>query len=136
MRGMLAGYMVFAGAPRGLTRDTRQAGIRDRPGRWAYGNKAHEHGRPGAQNLRPIDRSELAPQFASYYASGERIRVRFHYGEELTGTVGKTIGWRPVYMLMRTARSIGSSDLLRATDQVIAVKHGRAYRPIYQEVQL
>ena len=111
------------------------------PERWAYGNKAHEHGKPGAMNLRPIDRSALASQFARYYESGERIRVRTTYtnGEtwERTGTVGKTTGWLPVYLLMHRSNSMGSWDTLHGgdfvggtRDEVIAVKRGRNYIPV------
>lgn len=103
------------------------------PSRWLYGNKAHEHGEPGAMHLRMIDRSDLAPAFARYYESGERIRVAFvtldgsSVYEELTGTIGKTTGWRPAYLLMRTARSHGSPYVLSARDRVVAVKRGSRY---------
>ena len=103
------------------------------PSRWEYGNKAHEHGKAGAMNLVPVDRSDLAPAFRRYYESGERIRVAFvtldgsEVYEELTGTVGKTTGWRPAYLLMRTARSIGSPYLLSARDRVVAVKRSGRY---------
>lgn len=97
------------------------------PGRWEYGNRAHEHGKPGAMNLRPIDRSSLARQFAPYYETGQRIRVEFvgrdgEVYETLTGTVGKTTGWRPVYLLMRRADSTGSVYTLGEADRVVAVK--------------
>lgn len=77
--------------------------------------------------LRLIDRSALAPAFAGYYESGERIRVQHGDEEPRTGTVGKTTGWRPSYMLMANVRSMGSSDLLGPEDRVIAVKRGRTY---------
>lgn len=82
---------------------------------------------PCGGTLRVIDRSTLAPQFAGYYESGDRIRVRFAGGEELTGTVGKTSGWRPAYMLLRRSSDTGSMYLLHADDQVVAVKRGRQY---------
>ena len=92
---------------------------------------------PCGGTLHVIDRSELASQFARYYESGDRVRVRFGWakddadGGELTGTVSKTTGWRPSYMLMRTARSMGSSDLLGADDKVIAIKRGRKYMAVH-----
>jgi len=73
--------------------------------------------------------SDLAPRFRRYYESGERVRVRFSYGEA-TGTIGATTGWRPAFLLMRTARSIGSSYVLSERDTVVAVKHGRTYRTV------
>lgn len=73
----------------------------------------------------------LAEEFRRYYNSGERVRVRFGYGEELTGTIGVTTGWQPCFLLMRTSRSIGSSYTLSDRDQVIAAKRwGRTYVPI------
>lgn len=83
---------------------------------------------PCGGTLRIIDRSDLAPQFASYLHSGQRIRVRFSHGEERTGTVGKTMGWKPAYLLMARSDSMGSSDLLGAGDQIVGVKYGRTYR--------
>lgn len=104
-----------------------------KPSEWEYGNRVHEHGKKGAMNLRPIDRSDLAPQFAGYYESGDRIKVRTTYpsGEtwERTGTVGKTTGWKPAYLLMPRVTSSGSSDVLSARDVVVAVKRGRDYVP-------
>lgn len=82
---------------------------------------------PCGGTLRVIDRSQLAPAFAGYHRTGQRIRVRFDNGEEKTGTVGKTTGWRPVYLLMARSDSIGSSDLLSAKDTVVAVKRGGKY---------
>lgn len=103
------------------------------PSRWGYGNKAHEHGKAGAMNLVPVDRSALAPAFTRYYESGDRVRVAFvtldgsEVYETLTGTIGKTTGWRPAYLLMRTARSHGSPYVLSARDRIVAVKRGREY---------
>lgn len=81
--------------------------------------------------LRVIDRSRLAPQFAGYYESGQRVRVRFGHGEELTGTIGKTSGWRPSYLLMRRSTDTGSVYTLSAADKVIAVQRGRRYVQTY-----
>lgn len=82
--------------------------------------KTREHGTK-------FDPSDLASAFVPYYNSGERIKVRAPWGDETTGTVGMTTGWRPAFLLMRTSRSIGSSYVLRETDTVIAVKRGRVY---------
>jgi hypothetical protein len=88
---------------------------------------------PCPGKLKLIDRSALAPQFAGYYESEERIKVRFAYGEEKFGTVGKTTGWRPVYLLMPRIDSIGSTDTLGADDKVIAVKRDGRYIQTYFE---
>ncbi len=87
---------------------------------------------PCTGTLRVIDRSKLAPQFHHIYGTEARIRVRFAYGEERTGTVGKTTGWRPVYLLMARADSIGSADVLGPDDVITAIKqaNGRRYTEV------
>ena len=67
------------------------------------------------------------PTILAAFESGERVRVRTSYGENITGTVSTTTGWKPSFLLMRRRDSRGSSDLLGADDQVIAVKFGRSY---------
>ncbi len=84
---------------------------------------------PCGGTLKAIDRSELAPAFAGYYESGDRIRVMVD-GEIKTGTVGKTGGWKPSYMLMARIDSNGSSDLLDHNDRVLAVKRGNRYQQV------
>ena len=86
---------------------------------------------PCGGTLRVINRSSLAPAFASAYESGERIRVRFASGEEMTGTVGKTSGWQPCYLLMRRATDAGSIYTLAAGDRIVAVKRGSRYVATY-----
>lgn len=66
-----------------------------------------------------FDASELAPQFIKYFENGERITVDFGY-EKKRGTIGVTTGWKPVFLLMLTKRSIGSSHIIRATDTPLA----------------
>lgn len=83
---------------------------------------------PCGGTLRAIDTSALAPAFARYYESGARIRVQVA-GETMTGTVGKTTGWRPSYMLLRSANARSSSVLLSADDRILAVKLGTRYVP-------
>ena len=67
------------------------------------------------------DSSDLAEQFVPYFESGERIEVKFENGEVKRGTVGVTSGWKPVFLLMLTRRSIGSAYRLRHNDCVIKV---------------
>jgi len=61
---------------------------------------------------------DAAAVFHRPYESGARIEVRFAGGDILRGRVGVTGGWRPVFLLLRTVRSVGSSDLLRYGDDV------------------
>ena len=89
-----------------------------------------------------IDRSGLAPQFHEFYRrgsginAGRRIIVRMGYSTppwsgrkswdddpiEVSGTVGRTGGWKPSYMLLRRSDSMGSSDLVGADDKIVAVQ--------------
>ncbi len=66
-----------------------------------------------------IDYSGIAKKFASYYGTNERIKVEFSHGEILTGTVGMTTGWKPVFLLIARSNSIGSSDILSDDDKII-----------------
>lgn len=78
-----------------------------------------------------LSTSDLAVGFIYYFENGDRIKVRTTYpsGEvyERSGTVGITTGWRPVFLLMHRSNAHGSSDVLNAKDQIIAVKRGRQY---------
>lgn len=73
-----------------------------------------------------FDQSDLSSKFITYYENGMRIKVN-SYGEIITGTVGVTTGWKPVFLLMRTSRSIGSAYTLKDSDQIISEKHGKKY---------
>jgi hypothetical protein len=64
--------------------------------------------------------AKLAKKFVPYYNSGSRIRVKFHTGEVLSGTVGATTGWRPAFLLMLSSRSIGSSWTLSGKDRIVS----------------
>ena len=77
-------------------------------------------------SARSLDR-----RFVRYFESGERIRVRNdHDGTTATGTVGVTTGWVPVFILMRTSRSLGSSLILDRHEHLVAVKRGRSYEQV------
>jgi hypothetical protein len=84
-----------------------------------------------------FDDSDLAPQFIPYFGTGQRIKIagpRGVNGGEITGTVGVTTGWKPVFLLMRTSRSIGSSETLRRDDSIVAFQRGRFYNPVREGV--
>lgn len=72
-----------------------------------------------------FDSSDLAPQFLPFYPRQQRIKVRSPYGEEITGLVGKTTGWRPSFLLMRRANAISSSTLLGHDWQIVATQDSR-----------
>lgn len=72
-----------------------------------------------------FDDSDLAPQFIQYYESGARIEVEFVSSttgkpyETKRGRVGVTTGWKPVFLLMLTTRSMGSPYTLGKNDRVV-----------------
>lgn len=73
-----------------------------------------------------FDASDLAPQFIEHFESGDRIEVAFagvdgEVYETKRGRVGITTGWKPVFLLMLTTRSIGSSYTLGMKDRVVRV---------------
>jgi hypothetical protein len=78
-----------------------------------------------------FDPSDIKKDFIRYYETGERVRVRWSYPsgsfEDLTGTIGITTGWRPVFILMRTSRSIGSPYTLTGDCKVVAVQKNGKY---------
>ena len=55
---------------------------------------------------------DLDPKFIPAYNDRHRIRVKFPDGRVLTGRVGITTGWQPVFLLLKNSRSISSGDLL------------------------
>lgn len=70
-----------------------------------------------------IDNSQLAPQFSIYYRTQQRIEVEFCDENGKTydvkrGTIGKTTGWKPVYILMLRRDSISSPYTLGKADKV------------------
>ena len=73
-----------------------------------------------------FDASGLNPVFIRYFESGQRIKVCM-YGEEVTGTIGVTTGWKPCFLRMRRSNAYGSSDCIGHDTVLLAVKHGRAY---------
>lgn len=76
--------------------------------------------------------ADLDMRFVPYYESGERIKVKSKYGDVITGTVGVTTGWRPVFLLIRRRNSFGSSDTLGPYDEIIGVQVGRRYYPPHE----
>jgi hypothetical protein len=61
-----------------------------------------------------------APQFIPYLENGKRIEVDFGY-EKKRGTIGITTGWKPIFLLMLTKRSIGSSYTLQGNEKIVKV---------------
>lgn len=67
-----------------------------------------------------FDMRDLDKRFIQYYNNGQRIKVT-SYGESKSGTVGVTTGWKPVFLLILTSRSHGSSHTLGKSVKKIEV---------------
>lgn len=67
-----------------------------------------------------------------YFGTGQRVEVTTTYpsGETYVrrGTIGITTGWAPALLLMHRRGSMGSSDVLRADDQITAVIDSKGKR--------
>lgn len=71
--------------------------------------------------LRPIDNSDLNTDFTPYLHTGQRVEIKFSYGETKRGYIGKTTGWKPAYILLLTSRSRGSSYVIGKEDRLTKV---------------
>ena len=78
-----------------------------------------------------FDESDLDTRFVRYFESGDRIKVS-EYGRCHFGTVGVSCGIRPVFLLMATSRSVGSSFTLGKDTIIVAVKRGGNYCPVWR----
>ena len=65
-----------------------------------------------------FDTSDLNEEFIPYFENGERIIVKFSYGEVRRGTIGVTTGHKPCFLLMLTKRSLGSSYTINKLDEI------------------
>ena len=69
-----------------------------------------------------FDTSDLNENFIPYFESGERVTVKFSYGEIKRGTIGISSGWKPIFLLMLTKRSSGSSYTIGKQDQIARIE--------------
>ena len=68
-----------------------------------------------------FDTSDLNPSFIPYFRTGQRVEVEFDYGKVVRGFIGVTTGWKPVFLLLRTRRSISSFYTISQGDKVVRV---------------
>lgn len=64
--------------------------------------------------LRVIDTSSLVDIFTPYYKSKERVEVTYQSGEKERFYVGKSTGWKPVYLAIKKRNSWGGIGVSRA----------------------
>lgn len=67
-----------------------------------------------------FDDSQLCGTYVLPFENGNRIEVMFD-GIKKRGWVGITSGWRPVFILLLTRRSIGSSWILDERTHLLKV---------------
>lgn len=66
-----------------------------------------------------FDTSNLDERFIPYYENQKRIEVEFNGNERKRGRVSVTTGRKPVFILMLTSRSMGSSWILDKTCKIV-----------------
>lgn len=76
-----------------------------------------------------VDLSHLDPAMRRYYQTGERVEVVYNDGEIERFYVGKSTGWRPSYLKIKTTRSLGG-DLWGKYEQerVVSIRGTGKYR--------
>jgi len=73
--------------------------------------------------------ADLDKRFIKYFNSGERIKVN-DYGRVIYGNVGVTTGFKPVFLMIRHSRQIGSSDVISKKTRIIAEQSGMGYKDL------
>ena len=67
-----------------------------------------------------FESTDLNTDFIPYYENGQRIEVDFGY-EKKRGRISVTTGWKPVFLLMLTIRSLGSSWTIEKDAKIVKV---------------
>lgn len=75
------------------------------------------------------DTSELDPRFAEYHRTGERVEVTYDDGTTERFYVGVSTGWRPVYLTIKTRRSLGGGPIGRyEREHIVSIRGLATYR--------
>ena len=69
--------------------------------------------------LRVIDRSQLDPRFTCYYKSGERVKIEYTDGTITRCYIGKSTGWKPIYLEILKSNSMGGGSLY--TNNIVSI---------------
>lgn len=70
-----------------------------------------------------VDLSALSPQLSGL--EGKRIEVVTTYGETRRFWVGKSTGWKPIHLEVKTSRSVGGEGAERTYASVRVLRHSR-----------
>jgi hypothetical protein len=71
--------------------------------------------------LRVINTSDLDDKLTRYYESKERVEIEYTDGEKERGTIGKTTGWKPIYILVKKINSRGGLPIMSSMIKNIKV---------------
>lgn len=69
--------------------------------------------------LRVIDNKDLNPRAKRFYESGERVEITYKDGEKTRCYIGKSTGWKPVYLEVLRRNSSGGGALYLPDDAQI-----------------
>jgi hypothetical protein len=86
-----------------------------------------------------FDSSDLNRDFIRAFETGDRVMVSFRdkNGNEIdrkNGIIRVTSGWKPVFLLMKTSRSIGSSDTIGKNDIIVKTIRRESVESPHQEI--
>lgn len=69
--------------------------------------------------LRLIDNSHLVERFTRYYENRQRVKVFYKDGTHESFYVGKSTGWKPIYLKIKTVNSAGGEAIGKYEDENI-----------------
>jgi hypothetical protein len=69
--------------------------------------------------LKVIDNSNLSERARAYYERGERVKITYKDGSFVRCYIGKSTGWKPVYLEILKRNSLGGSKLYLPDDAKI-----------------
>lgn len=78
---------------------------------------------PCPGTLRVIDRSDLNPRATPYYRTGERVEITYADGTKTRCFIGKSTGWKPIYLEIARVDSTGGGALYLPDDATIRGLH-------------
>jgi hypothetical protein len=75
---------------------------------------------------------DLSEKFVPYFERDQNVRIKVERGTNWTqtefGYVGMSVGWLPMFLLVRSSRSKGSSVLLSDEWRILGVKNAKEKR--------
>uniref|UniRef100_A0A6H2A5D1 Uncharacterized protein n=1 Tax=viral metagenome TaxID=1070528 RepID=A0A6H2A5D1_9ZZZZ len=71
-------------------------------------------------------KKDLDPRFTPFYERGERIEVEYEDGTKSRFYVGKSTGWKPVYLEIKKSNSSGGDVIY--TDGIVKITPLNRYK--------